>query len=214
MKTDKVLIGKDVSKMSNVELHGVASPKTTAWHDFADPLRRWHGPCHHPSLDVHQPRRVKGWRFHDVCRLDERDSRIDNVKFLKIHYFCALYILIYIYRVKYTEHIDYPMIYFWFMLHISFLVCLYNTRHLSFKKELHTNWNFQINTSIPKSSLTSIIEKPSHQHSSPQLMFVGKASRICWGLFVVEPKKAQGKCRKTRIFLQYFKAMSKLWRCW
>ena len=45
--------------------------KKTAWlgHDFADPLRRWHGPCHHPSLDVHQPRRVKGWRFHDVMQV-------------------------------------------------------------------------------------------------------------------------------------------------
>ena len=29
-KTAKVFIGKDVSKMSNVELHGFASPKTTA----------------------------------------------------------------------------------------------------------------------------------------------------------------------------------------
>ena len=107
--------------------------------------------------------------------------------------------MLYIFRVKYTEHIDHRIIYFWFMLHISFLVCLYNTRHLSFKKQLNTSLNFQINTSIPKSSLTSIIEKPSHQHSSPQLMFVGKASRICWGLFVVEPNKHKASA-ETRIF--------------
>lgn len=141
-----------------------------------------------------------GWRGEDsmmLCRLDEKDSRIDNVKFSKIHYLCALHIN----RVKYMEHIDdYRIIYFWFMWHIPFLVCLYITRNLSFKKELHTNWNFQINTSILKSSLTSIIEKPSHQHSSPQLMFVGKASRICWGLFVVEPNKHKASAEKLVFF--------------
>lgn len=98
------------------------------------------------------------------------------------------------------------------MLRSSFLVCLYNTRHLFFKKELDTKMNFQIKTSILKSSLTSIIDKPSHQHSSPQLMFVGKASRICWGLFVVEPKKhkADAETRIFQIFQSNVKSLERL----
>ena len=98
-KKAKVCIGKDVSKMFKMlSFTDLLHQKNKQLdNDFADPLRRWHGPCHHPSLDVHQPRRVKGWRFHKLCRLDEKDSRIDNMKFLKIHYFCALYINVCVY---------------------------------------------------------------------------------------------------------------------